>query len=80
MPCPGVSCPCIQVGLATFFFKIQIELSFLEPIGGAGPKFAHESKGSILVKELSQAISLSCPAQGFPVPAFRLDLFFKKSF
>ena len=56
-----------------FNFSIQIELSFLEPIGGAGPKFAHESKGSILVKELSQAISLSCPAQGFPVPAFRLD-------
>ena len=72
MPSPRFSCSRIQVGLATFF-KIQIELSFLEPIGGAGPKFAHESKGSILVKELSQAISLSCPAQGFPVPAFRLD-------
>ena len=64
----------------TFNFSIQIELSFLEPIGGAGPKFAHESKGSILVKELSQAISLSCPAQGFPVPAFRLDFGLKKEF
>ena len=50
---------------------------FLEPIGGAVPKFAHESKGSILLKELNQAISLSCPAQGFPVPSFRFVKFTK---
>ena len=57
---------------SNIFFSIQIELSFLEPIGGASPKFAHKSKGSILFQELDQSMSLSCPAQGFPVPAFRL--------
>ena len=70
-PAQGFPVPAFRL-VEKHFLRIQIELSFLEPIGGAGPKFAHESKGSILVKELSQAISLSCPAQGFPVPAFRL--------
>ena len=53
------------------WFLTNNSKSFLEPIGGAGPKFAHESKGSILLKKFGQTISLSCPAQGFPVPSFR---------
>ena len=54
----------------------------IEPIGGASPKFAHESKGSILLKKLGEKFSLTCPAQGHPIPSFRcvLVLFTKKCF
>ena len=69
LSCPAQGSPIPSFRLVSH--KYTILKSFLEPIGGAGPKFAHESKGSILLKEFGQTISLSCPAQGFPVPSFR---------
>ena len=70
MPSSGVPSPIFQV-----CFILKIFLNFLEPIGGAAPKFAHELKGSLIFKKFSESISLSCPAQGFPIPAFRWVIF-----
>ena len=44
--------------------------------GGASPKFAHESKGSILMKKFGEKFSLTCPAQGYPLPSFRCVVLF----
>ena len=48
----------------------------VEPIGGASPKFPHGSKSSTWFINSEESISLSCPAQAFPVPAFRLVKWF----
>ena len=45
----------------------------LEPIGGSAPIFSLGLKSSTVEKPSSLPFSLSCPAQGFPVPSFRLD-------
>ena len=44
-----------------------------EPIGGAKPKFSMVAKGLQIVHGSKNSITLSCPAQGFPLPAFRLE-------
>ena len=52
--------------------KFKKPLNPLEPIGGAGPKFSSDSKSlGTFEKNLSGALSLLCPAQGFPLPSFR---------
>jgi hypothetical protein len=43
----------------------------IDPIGGAKPKFAQQTNGLIKVQNSDEAISLSCPAQGSPLPSFR---------
>ena len=43
-----------------------------EPIGGAKPKFSSAIDGLIVGYALRQFIALTCPAQGFPLPGFRL--------
>ena len=43
-----------------------------EPIGGAKPKFSSATDGLIVRYALRQSIALTCPAQGFPLPGFRL--------
>ena len=43
-----------------------------EPIGGAKPKFSSAIDGLIVRYALRQFIALTCPAQGFPLPGFRL--------
>ena len=45
----------------------------IEPIGGAKPKFSMVAKGLQIVHGSKNSITLSCPAQGFPLPAFRLE-------
>lgn len=42
-----------------------------EPIGSASPKFSSADKSSTFVHAESSSIALVCPAQGFPLPAFR---------
>ena len=44
-----------------------------EPIGSAGPKFTTDDKSATFERLSGSALSLTCPAQGFPLPAFRLD-------
>ena len=43
----------------------------LEPVGGSAPKFSGELKGGTMEKASFQPTSLSCPAQGSPVPSYR---------
>ena len=43
----------------------------LEPVGGSAPKFSGELKGGTMEKASYQPTSLSCPAQGSPVPSYR---------
>ena len=47
-------------------------LNGLEPIGGSAPIFSLGLKSSTVEKPSAMPFSLNCPAQGFPVPAFRL--------
>ena len=44
---------------------------FIEPIGGAAPKFSSDAKLSLFVRRENDIVSLLCPAQGAPVPSFR---------
>ena len=60
---PGGPSPSLQ---ASF-----IKTTFLEPVGGSAPKFP--ALTSTLTPSMPSALpfSLSCPAQGAPVPAYR---------
>ena len=55
--------------------KVKIKIFFItfmiEPIGGTKPKFSQESDYSRFTKRSGQQLSLLCPAQGSPIPAFR---------
>ena len=46
--------------------------NFSEPIGGAKPKFSLSTELNKLTRSAGVSISLQCPAQAFPIPAFRL--------
>ena len=45
--------------------------NLLEPVGGSPPKFTMETKTLTMDRVSQDPLSLSCPAQGSPVPAFR---------
>lgn len=46
----------------------------LEPIGGKGPSLlSNDIKRSWLERTQAHDIALFCPAQAYPVPAFRLS-------
>ena len=45
--------------------------SLLEPVGGSAPKFPAESSISNLARVSASSLSLTCPAQGAPVPTYR---------
>ncbi len=61
--------PAFGKGIGT---KLHIPLySLLEPVGSAAPKFSLENDGSKLTRLSLTPVSLSCPAQGSPVPSFR---------
>ena len=55
--------------------KLEVKMFFItfmiEPIGGTKPKFSQESDYSRFTKRSGQQLSLLCPAQGSPIPAFR---------
>ena len=57
-------------------YALRIVIKFhnfnLEPVGSSAPKFSSTSAilGSFSVK-IDFSHSLSCPAQGFPMPAYR---------
>ena len=65
LPSSGLAHSSIQVcqgGLKTFI---------PEPVGGSSPKFSLLSKSFELEMPYSHPFSLSCPAQGSPVPSYR---------
>lgn len=43
----------------------------LEPIGAVAPKVDLNDKVKISIAKNQKSVSLICPAQGFPMPAFR---------
>ena len=50
-------------------------VKLLEPVGGSPPKFTLETKTLTMERVSEDPLSLSCPAQGSPVPAYRLVAF-----
>lgn len=49
---------------------------YLGPIGSTKPKLSEDLNLKGMSRELGQPVTLVCPAQGFPVPAFRLEFYF----
>ena len=49
-----------------------LHLSFVEPIGGSKPKFSLKTDIMGYSHSQSESFSLTCPAQGSPIPTFRL--------
>ena len=49
----------------------MIFYAFLEPIGSAPPKFSVKDKINAFGVTLAETFAMVCPAQGFPLPAFR---------
>ena len=68
-PAQGLPIPISQIIGQNLNLKNCFHLS--EPIGGSSPKISVVAKVLGLDVESSRSISLSCPAQGFPVPSFR---------
>ncbi len=71
MPSSGFAHPFFQVR-CTRTRAIYISPFSAEPIGGAKPKFSQDSKSNTFVRESGSMLSLMCPAQGSPIPSFRL--------
>ena len=46
----------------------------LEPIGSSIPKFSTDDKSDSFSRSMGRSIALHCPAQGHPLPSFRLDM------
>ena len=44
---------------------------FVEPIGSAPPKFSVKDKINAFGVNVDETFAILCPAQGFPIPAFR---------
>ena len=49
-------------------------MHFTEPISGSAPKFSLETKITSLIRAMGQELGLACPAQGSPVPSYRLSI------
>ena len=52
--------------------KVTSSPNYLEPIGGAKPKFSLNTESLRFTREALSSVSLLCPAQGSPIPSFRL--------
>ena len=66
----SLSCPA-QGSPVPSFRSVLLQPQFSEPVGGSSPKFSEKSKSSTLFEILGEPFSLSCPAQGSPVPTYR---------
>ena len=66
----SLSCPAQGSPVPSFRSVLPL-LQFSEPVGGSAPKFSEKSKSSTLFEVLGEPFSLSCPAQGSPVPSYR---------
>ncbi|XP_015172327.1 PREDICTED: Down syndrome cell adhesion molecule-like protein Dscam2 isoform X45 [Polistes dominula] len=54
-------------------------LVITEPIGSKAPAFSGEAKISLLSRRIKTEVSISCNAQGYPVPTFRWYKFIEGS-
>ena len=71
MPGSGLPITSIQVSLDFQVVLIRGLMFILEPIGGAKPKFSIGTEKLAFTRNVHQQIGLLCPAQGFPLPAYR---------
>ena len=68
----SLNCPAQGSPVPTFrFVPFKFILFEIEPIGGSAPKFSGVSDLSRLIGKASHPQTLSCPAQGSPIPTFR---------
>lgn len=58
-------------GIVVLVTDQMIFYAFLEPIGSAPPKFSVKDKINAFGVTLAETFAMVCPAQGFPLPAFR---------
>lgn len=66
--------PSIKVKLYGTALCLPIFKTYPEPIGSAPPKVVSKDKFEVVFVVNDGATNLVCPAQGFPVPAFRYFL------
>lgn len=66
-----LSCPAQGSPVPAFRCAISIHSPLKEPVGGSAPKLNGVSVRVYLLGKVSQPQTLTCPAQGAPVPAFR---------
>lgn len=52
-----------------------MKTNLLEPIGSVSPKIHDDDKSNAKQREHHKAISLTCPAQAYPTPVFRYNLY-----
>ena len=45
---------------------------YTEPIGGQKPKFSEDVNFKGITRDIENSVTLTCPAQSFPIPSFRL--------
>ena len=55
--------------------EIKIVTLSIEPVGAKAPTLSSDVKWSGIERKLNISIALLCPAQAFPVPAFRFVFF-----
>ena len=74
----SMSCPAQGFPLPAFrwFFSWVFENvgQFLDPIGSSSPNVPAKDKLGSMSSKMGQSLSMSCPAQAFPLPAFRYSL------
>ena len=73
----SLSCPAQGSPVPAYRLYLELILTYfssLEPVGGSSPKFSTDVTRSDVQRSAFASLSLSCPAQGSPVPAFRLLL------
>jgi hypothetical protein len=70
----GISSSGIQVSLdkSTVVKQTSLTIGVLEPIGSTKPKFSEDVNSKSINRVEGSAVTLVCPAQGSPMPAFRL--------
>ena len=49
----------------------NLKFVFIEPVGGSAPKFSGVAHLTGLIGSKDQSVTLTCPAQGSPIPSFR---------
>ena len=69
MSSPGFAIASIQVSLGQQ--SSNVKFLFSEPIGSAKPKFGEDSDLKGMTRQEKIPAALLCPAQGYPLPAFR---------
>ena len=64
------SCVNLLLSISNMHWRV---FTTLEPIGGSVPKFSMVTESFTLTKAAAHPFSLSCPAQGSPVPSYRFE-------